>query len=136
MIAITTFLVAFILLAMFIAFRAWEEKRHVRVWGKARAAMDEKVTEFYQTAVTGSIPRHYRLRFLAFLHNATHEFVLLLVAALRAVERPLTRISYRMRMAASNPNKKEVSSFLKTIAPEKDSNKSMGGKGAKTDDSI
>jgi len=116
---IILFLVAFTLLAMFIAFRVFEEKRQVRLWGKARRALDEKVTEAYEAAVTGSIPRHYRIRFLAFLQQAFHELVLFLVAMLRAIERPLTRLSYRMRMAASNTKKKEVSPFLKTIAPEK-----------------
>ncbi len=113
------FLVALVLLGVFVAFRLFEEKRGVRLWAPVRTAVDEKVIEMYHSSVTGSIPRHYRLQFLMFLRQTTHAGVLLLVAGLRALERPLTRLSYRMRMATSNTSKKEVSSFLKTIAPEK-----------------
>lgn len=119
MFAAYTFIVAFVLLGVFIVFRVWEEKRGVRVWASLRKDADEQVVEVYRSAITGSIPQHYRIRLFAFLRNAIHELVLLLVATLRAVERPLTRISYRMRMSASNTNKKEVSPFLKTIVPEK-----------------
>ena len=119
MFAVYTFVVAFVLLGVFIFFRMWEQKRRIRMWAGAREKADEQVVEAYRSAITGSIPQHYRIRFLAFLRNAIHELVLLLVATLRAVERPLTRISYRMRMSASNTNKKEVSPFLQTIVPEK-----------------
>ena len=127
MFAVYTFIVAFVLLGVFIFFRMWEQKRGIRMWAGAREKADEQVVEVYRSAITGSIPQHYRIRFLAFLRNTVHELVLLLVATLRAVERPLTRISYRMRMSASNTNKKEVSPFLKTIAPEKSDTDSGNG---------
>ncbi|MES2014239.1 MAG: hypothetical protein V4437_00290 [Patescibacteria group bacterium] len=116
---IVTFFAAFILLAFFLAFRTWEEKKGVRLFAHARSAVDAEVTRLYEVAVTGSIPRQYRARFFAALQAGIHRVVITLVAGLRAAERPLTRLSFRMRMASSKANKKEVSSFLKTIAPDK-----------------
>lgn len=127
MFAVYTFVVALILLGAFVIFRMWEEKRGIRMWSRAREGVDMQVVEVYRSAVTGSIPQKYRIQFFAFLQHTVHEFVLLLVATLRAVERPLTRISYRMRMSASNTKKKEVSPFLKTIAPEKTDTDSGNG---------
>lgn len=129
MFAVYTFVVALILLSAFVIFRMWEEKRGIRMWARAREGVDMQVVEVYQSAVTGSIPQKYRIQFFAFLQHTVHQFVLLLVATLRAVERPLTRISYRMRMSASNTNKKEVSPFLQTIVPEKPDTVSGDGTG-------
>ena len=135
MFAVYTFIVAFVLLGVFIVFRMWEQKRGIRIWAGMREDVDEQVVEAYRSAITGSIPQKYRIRFLAFLRNAIHGLVLLLVATLRAVERPLTRISYRMRMSASNTKKKEVSPFLKTIAPKKDVEQNTEEGGAKNSNS-
>lgn len=129
MFVVYTFIVAFVLLGVFVVFRVWEEKRGVRLWASLRKDADEQVVEAYRSAITGSIPQHYRIRFFAFLQHTVHECVLLLVATLRAVERPLTRISYRMRMSASNTNKKEVSPFLQTIVPEKPDTSLKNGAG-------
>ncbi len=73
----------------------------------------------YRAAVMGNIPEEYRLAVMRFLHTLAHDTVVFLVEGLRALERPLTRLSYRMRQTAPTPNGKEPSAFLKTITPEK-----------------
>jgi hypothetical protein len=117
--AAVTFFISLGLLLAFFAFRIWEEKRGVRHFSRMRLSADETVRDMYQGAITGSIPRRYRVAFIAFLRRIAHESVIFLVESLRSVERPLTRLAYRMRMAAPNAKKKPVSPFLKTIAPEK-----------------
>lgn len=113
------FLVSLFLLVGFLVFRSWEEKRGVRVWAGTRAKLDEQVRHWYHNAVTGTIPYRYRTAFFVFLQKMIHEAVLVIVRALRAIERPLTRLSYRMRMSTPKANGKEVSSFLRTIVPLK-----------------
>jgi hypothetical protein len=70
-------------------------------------------------AVTGSLPTAWRHVLAVFLHDTTHRTVVFLVEALRAVERPLTRISFRMRIQKSSVGGKGISPFLKSIVPEK-----------------
>lgn len=134
--AAVTFFASLALLLLFFVFRMWEEKRGIRLLPNFRNSADETVKDMYRGAITGSIPSHYRVEFIAFLQRITHEVVLLLVEALRAVERPLTRLAYRMRMSAPNTKKKPVSAFLKTIAFEKESGSDMQSEGAKMDDPI
>lgn len=117
--ATTLFFASFLLLVGFLIFRSWEEKRGIRLWADARTKLDEKVHRMYHRAVTGTIPYRYRTAFFVFLQKMIHEAVLVIVATLRAIERPLTRLSYRMRMATPKANGKEVSSFLRTIVPLK-----------------
>lgn len=113
------FLVSLVLLVGFLVFRSWEEKRGVRLFATVRARLDERVLRTYHHAVTGTIPYRYRTAFFVFLQKMIHEAVLVIVGALRAIERPLTRLSYRMRMSTPKANGKEVSSFLRTIVPLK-----------------
>lgn len=108
-----------VLLGAFVAFRLWEEKRGKKFFADARAEGDEIVSDLYRAAVMGNIPHRYRHMLLAFLHNLTHAGVVLAVAVLRAIERPLSRFSYRLRQRAPGVTKKEPSAFLKTITPEK-----------------
>lgn len=117
--AAITFFISLVLLLAFFVFRSWEEKRGVRVFASVRRGLDETVRDIYQGAVTGSIPAHYRVALITSLRHRAHETVLLLVDVLRAIERPLTRLSYRMRMANPNAPKREVSSFLQTISLRK-----------------
>ena len=116
MLAAVTFFIALALLGAFIFFRVWEERRGIRLWSGIRISADETVSTLYRGAVTGSIPTHYRERLIAFLHSVTHQGVVFLVQALRAAERPLAQLSYRMRMHAPKGNDKDVSPFLKTIS--------------------
>jgi hypothetical protein len=108
-----------VLLAGFVAFRMWEEKRGAKFFAAQRAEGDEIVSDLYRAVVMGNIPQKYREMFLAFLHNLTHAVVVLAVATLRAIERPLSRFSYRLRQRAPNTAAKEPSAFLKTLTPEK-----------------
>jgi hypothetical protein len=73
----------------------------------------------YKAAVLGSIPEKYRLAAVALLHSLAHDAVVFAVEALRSLERPLARLSLRLRQSAPRPSGKEPSPFLKTIAPEK-----------------
>lgn len=136
MLGIAVFFSASLLFAMFIAFRMWEEKRGVRLFASSRTMLDHWVIDIYHGAVTGSIPRHYRMHLLVFLRTTLHRAVLLTVATLRAIERPLTRLSFRMRMASPGTAKKEVSSFLKTIVPRRPLMKKGVEKSAQDENSI
>lgn len=108
-----------VLLAGYVLFRMWEQRRGVKLLASERAEGDEIVTDLYRAAVMGNIPQKYREMFLSFLHNLTHTIVVLTVATLRAIERPLSRFSYRLRQRAPGVGKKEPSAFLKTLTPEK-----------------
>lgn len=108
-----------LLLGAFVMFRMWEEKRGKKFFASVRAEGDEIVSDLYRAAVMGNIPHRYRHMLIAFLHNLTHAGVVLAVAVLRAIERPLSRFSYRLRQRAPSITKKEPSAFLKTITPEK-----------------
>ncbi|MBY0538828.1 hypothetical protein K2P56_00140 [Patescibacteria group bacterium] len=108
-----------VLLAGFVAFRVWEEKRGRKFFASERAEADAIVSDLYRALVMGNIPQKYREMFLAFVHNATHMIVVLAVSTLRAIERPLSRFSYRLRQRAPGVIGKEPSAFLKTLTPEK-----------------
>ena len=82
--------------------------------------------------VTGDIPRKYQEAIVHFSYRLAHETIVFLVEGLRAIERPLSGLSYRLRRSVPAGNGKEPSAFLKTITPEK----SAEGADAKTTDSI
>ena len=117
--ALIPLLTSMALLAAFFWFRTWEEARGKRLFAAVREKADANVAAFYRQLVTGNIPKEYRAFLAAFLHNVTHAIVVLTVGALRAIERPLTRLSYKMRQQVPTGTKKEPSAFLKTITPEK-----------------
>jgi hypothetical protein len=117
--AVIPLVASILLLGAFVAFRLWEEKRGRKFFAGVRADGDEIVTDLYRAAVMGNIPHRYREMFLTFLHNATHTAVVLAVASLRAIERPLSRFSYRLRQRGPGVVRKEPSAFLKTITPDK-----------------
>ncbi len=119
MLAAAAFFSSFVLLGAFFGFRWWEEKRGVRLFQDSRAVVDTRVAHVYEAIVRGEIPSSWRQSFAAWLHVLTHRVVVLLVEALRTIERPLTRLSYRMRMQKPSSNGKEVSPYLKSIVPEK-----------------
>jgi len=119
--AAITFLLALILLIAFVAFRFWEERKGARLWAHSRSVADEMVDKIYTAAVVGSVPAEYRTVAIHFLHTLAHDVIVFLVESLRSIERPLTRLSYRMRQSVPAPSGKEPSAFLKTITPEKKS---------------
>ena len=124
--AAVTFLIALVLLVAFVFFRFWEQKRGVKVWADARNTADEVVSDMYTSAVLGSFPHKYRIAFLNFLHTLLHDSVVFAVESLRALERPLTRLSYRLRQSAPSANGKEPSAFLKNLVSEKKPEESSG----------
>lgn len=130
--ASVTFFISLFLLIAFIAFRFWEERRESRVLARARAAADVLVSDMYQSAVSGDIPKKYQTAIVHFLYTLAHDTVVFLVEGLRAIERPLSQLSYRLRRSVPVANGKEPSAFLKTITPEKPASEV----GAKTPDSI
>lgn len=136
--SVSLFLLSSTLLAGFFVFRLWEEKRGHRLWATKREHVDHVVSDMYHRAVTGNVPYRYRTAFIVFLQKSIHEGVLLLVAGLRSIERPLTRLSYRMRMSVPQPKGKEVSSFLRTIVPrkKKQANSALAGDGNSSEKSV
>ncbi len=115
------FFIAFVLLVVFLIFRSWEMRRGVRILAGPRSDMDVVAERVYGVLVTGSIPEQYRFALIAFGRRTVHLGVVLLVHVLRGVERPLLRLSHRMRTSTPSANGKEVSPFLKTITPDKSS---------------
>lgn len=110
--------VALLLGALFLAVRMVEVRRDIRFFDEQRTALDAHANELYAAVVMGGIPVRWR-QYTAFLvHQITHEIVHLAVLSLRAIERPLARLSYRMRVSQPKTGG-EVSSFLKTITPDK-----------------
>jgi len=117
--AAITFFVSLVLMIAYVLFRMEEEKRGVKVWAHAREEADQHVLHAYRTAVMGDIPHHFRTEFLKLGHAISHAIVVLAVQVLRAIERPLSRLSHQMRRNAPVGNGKEPSQFLKTITPDK-----------------
>jgi len=130
--ATVTFLISLILLVAFVAFRLWEERRAKRTFPDTRAAVDVVIADMYHAAVTGDIPQKYQEAVLHFLYRLAHDTIVFLVEGLRAIERPLSGLSYRLRRSVPAANGKEPSAFLKTITPEKPAE----GADAKIADSI
>ena len=117
--AAVTFFISLVLLVAFIAFRFLEEKRGRRVWTVTRASDDTVVSDMSHAAVTGDIPRKYQDATVHFLYTLAHDMIVFLIEGLRAIERPLARLSYRLRRSVPSGNGKEPSAFLKTITPER-----------------
>lgn len=117
--AAITFFISLVLLLAFLAFRLYEAKRGARYLADVRAEADIVVSDMYRAAVTGDIPRKYQEAAVRFLYRLAHETVMFLVESLRAAERALSRLSYRLRRMAPPPSGKEPSAFLKAVAPEK-----------------
>lgn len=100
-------------------FRSWEVKRGRRMWEDRRRLLDTTVAEAYRAIVAGDALRTHRARIFALAHSLSHRALTALVLILRTIERPLARISYRMRAAPPKIPAREPSEFLKTLMPEK-----------------
>lgn len=130
--AAVTFFISLFLLVAFVAFRFLEERRGQRAWATTRASADVVVSDMYRAAVTGDIPRKYQDAIVHFLYTLAHDMIVFIIEGLRAIERPLAQLSYRLRRSVPSGNGKEPSAFLKTITPERPPLEV----GAKTTDSI
>ena len=119
MLAAIPFFSALVLLAGFIALHVWELKRGKRMFDAYRTKLDGQISRLYQTLITGDVPASWRIATLRFLHNLAHRVVVVSVEVLRAVERPLSRLSHRMRVRPPVASGGEVSQYLKNIVPEK-----------------
>jgi hypothetical protein len=67
----------------------------------------------------GGIPVSWRTYTRAIVHELTHFLVRVAVEVVRAIERPLAKLSYKMRVSAPKSGMAPVSEFLKTLTPEK-----------------
>jgi hypothetical protein len=111
--------VGLVLTLCFILFRAWEVRRGSRLYNERRLLLDHWAERVYETLVLGGVPLSWRRYAVAVSHEVSHEAVRLLVAIIRAVEKPLVRLSYRLRVSAPKTGAQPVSEFLRTIAPDK-----------------
>jgi hypothetical protein len=101
--------------------RLWETRRGVRLWEERRRALDTAVSEAYRAVVAGDALVTHRMHIFAVIHSLSHRALTVLVILLRTIERPLARISHRMRMSPPKVATREPSDFLKTLTPEKKS---------------
>lgn len=103
----------------FVSLRRFEIARGVRYFEPQRALLDERATELWRAVVLGGMPLSWRNYIKAVLHDITHLGVYSAVQVVRAVERPLAKLSYKMRVSAPKSGVAPVSEFLKIITPEK-----------------
>ena len=102
-----------------ISVRRYETTRGVRYFENARTAFDAYAEALWATLVLGGIPMSWRSFMRSVGHEVSHSTVRLAVETIRAVERPLARLSYKMRVSAPKGNTAPVSDFLRTLSPEK-----------------
>lgn len=122
MIVPLSILLASLILALgFIMFRRWETARGVRMFDARRTALDQYAEELWSALVLGGLPVRWRQNAIAVTHRLGHGGVHMAVSALRAAERPLARLSYKMRVSAPKAGSAQVSKFLQTITPQKGS---------------
>lgn len=126
--SLTLFILGTVGTIAFIGTRLIEERRGARFFDAARLKLDKGAAKMYRVMVFGEIPRGYRKTLFSFINTFLHKAVRALVLGLRALERPLVRLSHRMRVSAREP-KGEPSAFLKTIRPSE-------GDGKKPEDSV
>lgn len=103
----------------FVSVRRTEVARGERFFEAERALLDARVSELWTRAVRGGVPMSWRSFLRAVLHDATHLTVHAAVEGIRAVERPLARLSYKMRISAPKSGVAPVSEFLKVLTPDK-----------------
>ena len=113
------FLVALLFAGVYTGFRAWEERRGVEIARERREKFDAWVTSVYTSMVEGGIPLTWRNKTGALAYTLSHEVVHLFLGALRAIEKPVAQLSYKMRLARTKNGTRSVSEYLRTITPEK-----------------
>ncbi len=114
-----TILVALCAIAAVFAVRRVELVRGTRFFEPVRASFDTWATDMWAALVMGGIPVSWRSYVRAVVHDLTHLLVRIAVEVVRAIERPLAKLSYKMRVSAPKSGAAPVSEFLKTLTPEK-----------------
>lgn len=105
-------------LSGFVALSMWEMRRGVRLFRALREKGDRLAAGAYRTLVFGEIPSVYRESLVAHARKGLHTLVNMLIALLRGVERPLARMSSRMRHRYERAEgvNRTPSPFLKDIS--------------------
>lgn len=103
----------------FVVVRMWEARRGARIVETHRASLDATVASLWRTLVVGDPGVMLRHQALALAHALSHRTLASFATLLRTIERPIARISHRMRMMPPKAPTREPSEFLKTITPEK-----------------
>ncbi len=112
---------AAVLGVLFFALRSVEERRGYRYFADQRKQLDAFVEEVWAAAVLGGVPISWRQQVRIAVHEIGHGIVQHAVYALRMIERPLSRLSYKMRVTApKSGGSREVSGFLKTLSPREE----------------
>ncbi len=117
--ALYILLAALFVAVIYAALRAWEDRRGALIAHAHREKLDAWLAHIYQGMVEGGIPLTWRNKTGAFAYSLTHEIVHLVLAALRAIEKPIAQLSYKMRLARTKNGARSVSEYLRTITPEK-----------------
>lgn len=112
-------LVALCAMAGIFAVRRVELVRGTRFFEPVRASFDTWATDVWSALVMGGIPVSWRSYVRAVAHDLTHLLVRVAVEVVRAIERPLAKLSYKMRVSAPKSGVAPVSEFLKTLTPDK-----------------
>jgi hypothetical protein len=112
-------LVALMAMLTLISVRRYETAKGMRFFDSYRETFDVYAAQLWVGVVLGGIPVSWRTYARAVVHDVTHTGVRLAVEVIRAIERPLARLSYKMRVSAPKGAGAPVSDFLRTITPEK-----------------
>ena len=117
--SIIPFCVGLVGLSAFGFVRLWEERRGARVFPVLRARLDRAALRLWHMSVSGEVSREYRLHLFRAAHALAHRIIVDLAMFLQRIERPLFRMSRRMRTSIAKEGRREPSEFLKTITPDK-----------------
>lgn len=112
-------LIALSAMLAFVSMRRMEVARGVRFFEDKRAVLDAQAEVLWSRLVRGGVPLSWRRYVGVVLHDVTHLSIHGAVELVRAVERPLAKLSYKMRVSAPKSGGAPVSDFLRTITPEK-----------------
>ncbi len=116
---LTVMLIALCAILAVVTVRRVETARGARYFDATRTVLDRRALEFWEALVMGGIPVSWRSYARAIMHDTAHLLVRLAVETVRALERPLVKLSYKMRVTAPKSGAAPVSEFLKTLSPEK-----------------
>lgn len=110
------FLIGMIGLGAYSVTRFVEARQGKRFFEATRTRLDVIATRLYRLSVFGEVPATYRTWVSEHMRALFHKTVVLLVALLRAIERPLSRMNHRLRRAQTTQDTPRVPSpFLKTM---------------------
>lgn len=115
------FLVGVVGLLLFPGVLMFEAHRGTRFFDTGRARLDRITRRAYRMLVFGEIPHTYRFYLVRTFRLVTHRVIVGAVSLLRALERPLSRMSHRMRRS-NEVTLRAPSPFLQTISPKTNKN--------------